>query len=165
MGDVDLRLLERQWQAGRQQSGFILGITYLKGRKGINVDKGKGLAYLRASARQGYLRSAIYLSFYFAGIWGPESTRRCAAARYWDLRFRLILKHRGNQGDWWARDQYLGHIDQLKKGSHPWLYADLDDNEQTIPAYVKAARKQLQFREQWKLSEQQHERWDPRPHQ
>ena len=146
MGHVDLRFLERQWQAGRLQSGFILGITYLKGRKGVNEDIPKGINYLRASARQGYLRSAIYLSFYFAGIWGPKAKCRCAAARYWDLRFRLILKHRGNQGDWWARDQYLGHMEQLYNDRFPWLFADLEDCDSKIPIYVKESRKHRLFR-------------------
>lgn len=150
MGKVDLTFLERQWQAGRLQSGFILGVTYLKGRKGITADIEKGISYLRKSASQGYLRSALYLSFYYGGIWGPKKTARLAAARYWDLRFRLILKHRGTQGDWWARDQYLGHLDQLRSGHFPWLFADLDDTSSRIPKHLKIAREQLKFRDQWK---------------
>ncbi len=150
MGHVDLRFLERQWQSGRLQSGFILGVTHLKGRKGVQVDISKGLDYLRTSARHGYLRSALYLSFYFGGVWGPKENCRCAAARYWDLRFRLILKHRGNQGDIWARDQYLGHMSQLSNGSFPWLFADLENCHERIPVYVKESRQRLQFRKQLK---------------
>ncbi len=150
MGQVDLRFLERQWQAGRLQSGFILGVTHLKGRKGCNINIPKGIAYLRASARRGYLRSAIYLSFYFGGIWGPVTERRGAAARYWDLRLRLILKHRGNQGDMWAREQYLGHLELLRNGGFSWLSADLEDGETNIPVWVKKARAHLRFKQQLK---------------
>ncbi len=150
MGQVDLTLLERQWQSGRLQSGFILGVTYLKGRKGVTADKRRGLDYLRKSARRGYLRAAIYLAFYYAGIWGPEESARLAAARYWDFQFRKILKERGNRGDWWAREQYLGHMNELRNGSFPWLFADLDDSDTKVPHHLKDAREQRQFRAQWR---------------
>lgn len=150
MGTVDLRLLEHQWKNGRIQSGYILGVTYLKGRKGATPDPEKGLQYLRLSARSGYLRSAIYLTFYFAGVWGPKGAARHAAARYWNLIFRQILKMRGNQGDWWAREQFLGHLDALQRGGYSWLYEDLPEQDNLIPAYVKKSRERLRFKEQWK---------------
>jgi hypothetical protein len=140
MSKIDLGFLERQWRQGNLHAGFVLGTTYLRGRKGASQDIEKGLGYLRLSGYKGYLRSAMVLTFFFSGKWADERQARHAAARYWDGRFRHILQERGNSGDQWARGQLLAHVSGLRSGKHSWLYDDLINESKLVPWYVKQSR-------------------------